>query len=482
MIQSPLLQTFGCYIAGTWRTASQGRTIAVVNPATGEHLADVPNMDATDAMEAVKSCETALADVPDIDARRAWLTQIDALLTSHRSELAPIITQEQGKPLKESLAEVDYAAGFFRVAANHIDHIRDRTLDEIIRNARWTVRHTPAGVAGLITPWNFPLAMLAKKLSSAMAAGCPSVTKPADLTPLTLIALWHLLERLNLPPGFANLITGDAAPIGDLFCAHPAVRIISFTGSTVVGKRLMSNVAPHVKRLSLELGGNAPFMVFDDADVEKAADALVANKFRCAGQTCVCANRVLVQRGIEQRFTDAVAIRVGKLRVGNGMADGVDIGPLINRRAWDKVEQHVRDALEKGAQKIIGEQPSRPSDDFGCFYSPQIISGVTREMLVSQEETFGPVIAITSFDDDDDGIALANETPFGLASYFFTPNPSRAQRISRALRFGHVGVNTGSGPIPEAPFGGMNQSGFGREGALEGILEFCEVQVVATED
>lgn len=477
MLESSLLSNIGCFIDGTWRKASD-KLIDVLNPATGEMLASVPDLGARETVEAIEAAALAMRETIPVDVRRRWLLGIVKLLNDHREELARIITLEQGKPLKESVGEVDYAAGFFRVATEHLYALTDRELPGTIRDARWTVRHAPAGVAGLITPWNFPLAMLAKKLAGAIAAGCASVTKPADLTPLTSVALWHLMESLDMPRGFVNLITGAAKPIGDTLCAHPAVRVISFTGSTGVGKLLMQNVAPHVKRLSLELGGNAPFIVLEDADIEKAADALVASKFRCAGQTCVCANRVLVHLDIEQAFTDAVVSRVAKLKVGDGMDATVDLGPLINRAGWDKVARHLEDALRRGGKRVFGTDPQPPTGQRACFFSPQVVTGITPDMLVSQEETFGPLVAITTFADEQTAIDLANGTPYGLASYVFSRDASRAQRLSRALRFGHVGVNTGSGPIPDAPFGGMKQSGFGREGALEGVLEFCEVQTV----
>jgi succinate-semialdehyde dehydrogenase/glutarate-semialdehyde dehydrogenase len=377
------------------------------------------------------------------------------------------------------VGEVEYAAGFFAFFARAMDELSPREVPERIRNLRWTVHHRPAGVVGLITPWNFPLAMLAKKLAPALASGCAAVVKPAELTPLTCVALWQLLERVELPPGQANLVIGRPAPIGDVLCAHPAVRLISFTGSTAVGKLLIQNTAPHVKRLALELGGNAPYIVMDDADVDAAADALMANKFRCAGQTCVCANRVYVQAGALEAFAGAVSERVRRLRVGNGMEPGTDIGPLINRAGYEKVRRHVSDALRHGAERVVGTEQPPLENYWGAFYAPTVLTGVNEQMLLSREETFGPVIAVQAFETEEQIVRSANGTAYGLAAYLFSRDTERAQRLAARLRFGHVGLNTGTGPTPEVPFGGMKQSGFGREGGLEGLHEFCEPQAVA---
>jgi succinate-semialdehyde dehydrogenase/glutarate-semialdehyde dehydrogenase len=273
---------------------------------------------------------------------------------------------------------------------------------------------------------------------------------------------------------------GRPRPIGDTLCSHPSVRIISFTGSTEVGKVLMANVAPHVKRLALELGGNAPYIVMGDADLATAADALMANKFRCAGQTCVCANRVYVHRDVAESFTRQMAERVGKLHVGNGLEAHTDIGPLINRAAFDKVDRHVRDAVERGAKRVVGGDRPRPQNEWGAFFTPTVLAGTTSEMLVAKDETFGPVVAIATFESDEQAVALANSTPYGLAAYLFTADAARAERMAARLRFGHVGLNSGTGPAPQAPFGGMKQSGFGREGGVEGMIEFCETQVIAS--
>lgn len=478
MLESPLLRNVGGYIGGRW-VVSGPMTFTVVNPATGEPLATVPDLGAEAADRAVEAAAQAQARPPTVDARRGWLVAIHDALLAHRPELARIITLEQGKPLKESLVEVEYAAGFFKYFASILDALAPRELPQRIRNARWTVHHRPTGMAALITPWNFPIAMLAKKLAPALAAGCATITKPADLTPLTSVALWHLLESIGLPPGWANLIVGRPAPIGRVLCEHPSVRLISFTGSTEVGRTLAAQCAPHVKRLALELGGNAPFIVMDDADLRSAVDALMANKFRCAGQTCVCANRVLVQRGAVEPFTRLVAERVARLKVGDGQVDGTDIGPLINASAVAKVRRHVDDAVSRGARVVAsaGNVDSNLAAR-GNFFPPCVLTDLPEDAVMLREETFGPVVGVAPFDTDEQAVERANGTLYGLAAYLFTGDHARAERLAARLQFGHVGVNTATGPTPEAPFGGFKQSGFGREGGLEGLLEFTEPQTV----
>jgi succinate-semialdehyde dehydrogenase/glutarate-semialdehyde dehydrogenase len=341
------------------------------------------------------------------------------------------------------------------------------------------VHHRPAGVVGLITPWNFPLAMLAKKLAAALGAGCASVVKPAELTPLSCVALWKLLEQIGLPKGIANLVVGAPKAIGETLCSSDQVRLISFTGSTAVGRLLYAQSAGSLKRLSLELGGNAPFIVFDDASIESTVEALVANKFRCAGQTCVCTNRVYLQRKIRAAFVEALVERVQRIKVGNGLEPGIDIGPLINRDSFRKVSRHVADAVRKGAKRVAGTTPKEPREDWGFFFPPTVLTGAKPEMLVFREETFGPLISIADFSSEEEVIKAANSTPYGLAAYVFTSDLERADRVAAALSFGHLAVNSGAGPVPEAPFGGFKQSGFGREGGIEGLIEFCEPQSVA---
>jgi succinate-semialdehyde dehydrogenase / glutarate-semialdehyde dehydrogenase len=476
---SPLLTNLGGYVDGRWFPGNESRSFSVINPATGEHLADLPSMGGPETTRAVEAAARALPTVPGVEHRREWLEQIARLLLDAKPELARIITLEQGKPLRESAAEVEYAAGFFSYFARHIHRLEPEVAAEDVKGCRWTVRHRPAGVVGLITPWNFPLGMLAKKLAAAIATGCTAVVKPASQTPLTTVALWGILETLGLPEGMLNLVVGPAGAIADVLCSHPLVRLISFTGSTEVGRQLIARTAPHVKRLSLELGGNAPFIVFEDANIAAAADGLMASKFRASGQTCVCANRVFVHERTAPEFVDAIVERVERLKVGDGMDPETDVGPLINREGFDKVSQHVQEAIRSGATRLVGTDPPRPEHDWGCFYPPTVLIGVRPEMRVAREETFGPVVAIARFTDGHDVVRLANATEFGLASYVFTRDAARADRVAAELHFGYVGLNTGTGPTPEAPFGGMKHSGFGREGGMDGLYEFTETQTVA---
>jgi succinate-semialdehyde dehydrogenase/glutarate-semialdehyde dehydrogenase len=460
---------------------TKGRqTFDVRNPATGELLARLPVMGAKETAAAIAAAAASFRHAPaSPEVRAGWLRSIVGLLKENREELARIITLEQGKPLAESRTEVDYSSGFFRFFAENIGALAPRRLAAPIHGCEWTVHLRPAGVVGLITPWNFPLAMLAKKLAAALAAGCPSVVKPAELTPLTCVALWNLLGKIGLPPGHASLVVGHPKAIGDALCRDERVRLISFTGSTAVGRLLFAQSAGTLKRLSLELGGNAPFIVFDDAAIEPAVDALITNKFRCAGQTCVCTNRVYLHRRIRAAFIEALVARIGRLKVGNGLEPGTDIGPLINRDGFRKVSRHVADAVRRGAKRVAGITPKEPKEDWGFFFPPTVLTGVRPDMLVFREETFGPLISIADFTTEKEVIEAANGTPYGLAAYVFGRDLERTQRVAAGLSFGHVAINSGVGPTPEVPFGGFKQSGFGREGGLEGLLEFCEPQSVA---
>lgn len=479
MIESPLLPHLSAYINGRWTSGSGDRHIQVDNPATGEALAQIPAVAAAETTDAVAAANRALAQPIELNKRRQWLLQIEKALLDNKEELGRILTLEHGKPWPEAQVEVEYSAGFFRYSADNLDALKPRQLSERPRGMQWTVHYRPAGVAALITPWNFPIGMIAKKLAPALAAGCPSVIKPSSKTPLTMIALFTLLDReLDLPPGMVNLVIGPAGVIGDTLCTHPDVQVVSFTGSTEVGRDLMALCAPQVKKVALELGGNAPFIVFADADLDHAADQLMANKFRGAGQTCVCANRILVQRQVQESFAAKVAERVRALEIGDGMKPGTDIGPLIDSGGFNKVRRHVEESIAKGARLVAGELPPPATENWGCFYPPSVLTEVTDDMVVQHEETFGPLVPIMPFDDEDELIRIANDTEFGLASYLFTADDARAQRIIRQLRFGHVGYNTGTGPTPEAPFGGMKQSGIGREGGVEGLFEFIEAQTV----
>lgn len=474
-----MFEPLGGYVDGRWITGTPHGSFVVRNPATGELLAALPVMAEAETTAAIEAAERAWQISAPLETRRAWLEGIRDRLLAHQETLARIITLENGKPLREARAEVEYAAGFFGFFATQLHRLEPEVLPGKPPATQWTVLHRPAGVVGLITPWNFPLAMLAKKFAAALAAGCAAVIKPALPTPLSAIALAHLAEQTGVPPGRVNLVLGPPEPIAAVLCRHPALRLISFTGSTAVGRRLLAQTAPHVKRLTLELGGHAPFLVFEDAELSAAVEALLANKFRAGGQTCICTNRVYVHERVAEPFLTSLTERVARLRVGNGLDPQTDIGPLINRAAFDKVAAHVRDALERGARRLTGYELPRPEHDWGAFYPPTVLSGVTAEMLVCREETFGPVVPVATFASEEEALAAANDTPYGLAAYFFTRDTARAERCVAQLRFGHIGWNTGSGPRPETPFGGMKQSGFGREGGWHGLLEFCEPQVVA---
>jgi succinate-semialdehyde dehydrogenase/glutarate-semialdehyde dehydrogenase len=473
------LENAGGFIAGRWITDSSEGSFEVVNPSTGAVLARLPNMGAAETTIAIEAAARSLVPDEPLLERRRWLTGIHDRLLAEKEEFARLITCENGKPLKEAITEVEYTCGFFRFFAEQIHRIEPERLPVPVRRCVWTTYQRPAGVAGLIAPWNFPLAMLGKKVAPALAAGCGAIVKPAQKTLLSMIALCRIADQSGVPPGRLNVVVGRAAPIGETLCSHPTVRLISFTGSTEVGEWLAVKSAPHLKRLALELGGNAPFVVLEDANLEVAADALLANKFRAGGQTCVCANRVYVQERVARAFIDLVAARVCKLRVGDGQDPATDIGPLIDRAQFEKVARHVRDALQRGARRIVGHDPAPPDRDWGAFFPPTVLTGVTCDMLVCREETFGPVIAIATFADEKEVITAANSTCYGLAAYVFSENARRLDRLVPQLQFGHVGLNTGTGPTPEAPFGGFKRSGFGREGGLEGLLEYCEPQVLA---
>lgn len=476
MIESPLLQSLGGYIEGRWCDADSGERFAVTNPVDGAHLADVAAMGPAETRRAIAAAEAALGHPASIAQRRDWLLAIDAALRAHREEIGRILCMEHGKPWKEAQGEVDYAAGFFRYAGEHVEELGPRTLSERPKDCSWTVHYRPAGVVGLITPWNFPIGMIAKKLSAALAADCASVIKPSSKTPLTMIALFQLLEReIDLPAGKANLVTGAAGPITDTLFEAPSVRVLSFTGSTEVGRELISKAAPGIKRLTLELGGNAPYIVLDDADLERAADQLIGNKFRGGGQTCVCANRIFVHERVAEAFADKVAERVRGMRVGDGLEPETDLGPLIDENAVGKVRRHVDDAIARGAKQVVQGDVSGLA---GTFYPPTVLLNVPAEAACYREETFGPLVPIITFRDDDEVVAAANDTDFGLACYVFTADRERGRSVIARLHFGHAALNSGTGPTPEAPFGGMKQSGYGREGGLEGLFEFTEAQTV----
>ncbi|WP_323750568.1 NAD-dependent succinate-semialdehyde dehydrogenase [Marinobacter sp.] len=478
MIESPLLQNVKGYIGGRWVDNDGGNTFVVFNPATRERIAEVPSMPENDILAAVEAGKSALrlATPWPIETRRKWLEDIRDALKENKAEIGRILCMEHGKPLAEAQGEAEYAAGFFDYCAKHIEALDAHTIPEKPKDCTWTVHYRPVGVVGLIVPWNFPIGMIAKKLSAALAAGCPSVIKPASETPLTMVALFTLMDKLDLPDGMVNLVMGKASVIGKVLCEHQDVPMISFTGSTEVGRKLVLDTADQVKKLALELGGNAPYIIFDDADLDAAADNLIANKFRGGGQTCVCANRVFIHEDVAEVFAEKLSARIGRMTVGDGMKDGVDIGPLVNQAGFDKVKRHLEDALNKGAILVAGKVPGELGD--GLFFPPTAVMGVTRDMCCYREETFGPLVPMALFRTEEEVVEAGNDTEFGLASYVFTADAERAQRVAAGLRFGHVGWNTGTGPTPEAPFGGMKASGIGREGGLEGLFEFVEAQTV----
>ncbi|SDI70954.1 NAD-dependent succinate-semialdehyde dehydrogenase [Billgrantia gudaonensis] len=464
------------YIAGQWRRTE--RRFTVTDPATGDTLAEVPDLTADDAREAVAAAESAWPAWRRRTAKqragllRAWF---DAIMT-HQEPLARLMTREQGKPLAESRGEVAYGASFVEFYAEEAKRMAGETLPGHGADKRILVFREPIGVVAAITPWNFPLAMITRKCAPALAAGCPVVIKPAEATPLTALALAKLAEDVGFPAGVINVITAEnPAAVGEVLTTDPRVRKISFTGSTAVGKRLLAQCAGTVKKASMELGGNAPFIVFDDADLDDAVEGAVASKYRNSGQTCVCTNRLLVQAGVYDAFVEKLAARVAELKVGNGLDEGVAQGPLINAAAVDKVREHIADALEKGGRLVCGGESH---DLGGTFFQPTVIADVTPAMRVAREETFGPLAPVFRFDDDAEAIALANATEFGLAAYFYARDYRRIWHVMEGLEYGMVAVNEGILSTELAPFGGVKESGLGREGSHHGLDEFTELKYV----
>jgi succinate-semialdehyde dehydrogenase/glutarate-semialdehyde dehydrogenase len=461
-----------CYIGGAWTGEPAD---AVDNPATGELVGRVPHFGETEAVRAVEAAEEAFKTWSRSLAKersrilRRWFE----LILENKEDLALLMTSEQGKPLTEARGEVDYAASFVEFYAEEAKRVYGETIPSHRADARIVVIKQPIGVIAAITPWNFPAAMITRKVAPALAAGCTAVIKPAPETPLTALALAALAERAGIPPGVLNIITGDAPAIGGVLTSHPAVRFVGFTGSTEVGKLLMRQSASTVKKVALELGGNAPFIVFDDADIEAAADGAIVSKFRNMGQTCVCANRIYAQAGIYDEFVAALAKKVMDLKVGNGVEVGVTQGPLITMDAIDKVERHIADAVGQGARVVVGGKRHALG---GSFFEPTVLANVSTRMLVTREETFGPVAPVYRFEDEADVIAQANATEYGLAAYFYARDLGRVFRVAEALEYGMVGVNTGLVATEVAPFGGVKESGIGREGSHHGLEEFVEMK------
>ena len=476
-LKDPSLLRQQAYIDGAWIDADNGETVAVLNPATGEQLATVPHMGAPETRRAIEAANTAWPAWRKKTAkeRAAILRKWSDLMLENADDLALLMTLEQGKPLKEAKGEIQYAASFFEWFAEEAKRIAGETLASPWAHSRMIVTKEPIGVCAAITPWNFPAAMITRKVAPALAAGCPIVLKPAELTPLSALALAELAERAGVPPGVFSVVIGDAKAIGGEMTANPTVRKLSFTGSTPVGRLLMEQSAPTVKKLSLELGGNASFIVFDDADIDAAVEGAIASKYRNAGQTCVCANRLYVQDGVYDEFARKLAAAVGKLKVGNGVEDGVTTGPLIEEKAVVKVEQHIEDALGKGARVLVGGKRHALGHS---FFEPTVLADVTTDMVVAREETFGPLAPLFRFKTEEEVIKLANDTEFGLASYFYARDIGRVWRVAEAIETGMVGVNTGLISSEVAPFGGVKQSGLGREGSTYGMDDYLVVKYI----
>ncbi|MEZ5500885.1 MAG: NADP-dependent succinate-semialdehyde dehydrogenase [Steroidobacteraceae bacterium] len=476
-IKDPALLRQQCYIDGSWRDAAGGDKLTINNPASGAPLGSVPQLSApeTDAVIAAAARAQPAWAARTAKDRANVLRRWFELMMANADDLATIMTAEQGKPLAEARGEVAYAAAFVEWFAEEGKRIYGDIIPAHQPDKRILVLRQPIGVVAAITPWNFPAAMITRKAAPALAAGCSFVCKPAEQTPFSALAMAELAARAGVPAGVFNVITGDAATIGGALTASSTVRKLSFTGSTAIGKLLMAQCAGTVKKLSLELGGNAPFIVFDDADLDAAVEGAIASKYRNTGQTCVCANRLLVQAGVYERFAAKLVAAVEKLRVGDGLKGATDQGPLIDGDALAKVEEHIADALAKGAKVATG---GRRHELGGTFYQPTVLTHVTPEMRVAREETFGPVAPLFRFASEDEAMALANDTEFGLAAYFYTRDLARSWRVQERLEYGIVGVNTGIISTEVAPFGGIKESGIGREGSRYGIDDYTEIKYV----
>lgn len=465
----------GCYVGGEWRKAASGESFAVKNPATGEVLTSVPSFDAADTRLTIELAERAWHRWRNHTGKeratllRNWFT----LIVDHADDLALLMTMEQGKPLPEARGEVIYAASFVEWFAEEAKRIYGDVMQHPQPDKRIVVLKQGVGVCAAITPWNFPAAMITRKCAPALAAGCPVVVKPAEQTPLTALALAELAHRAELPAGVFNVITGVPEVVGGELTGNPKVRKVSFTGSTEVGKKLMAQCAETIKKISLELGGNAPFIVFDDADLDAAVQGVMASKYRNMGQTCVCANRIFVQEPVYDEFASRLTAAVAELTVGNGLDRGVQQGPLIDEFAVRKVEAHIADAVAHGAAVMVG---GNRHDLGGTFFQPTVLTNVSSTMQLNREETFGPVAPLLQFRDEDEAVRIANSTRYGLAAYFYSRDISRVWRVAEELEFGIVGINEGIISNEVAPFGGVKESGLGREGSRYGIEEYLEIK------
>jgi len=469
-------------IGGSWIDATGGARFDVTDPATGNKVGSMPNGTEADVKAAIDAAAAALPgwrSTPAIQRARI-LRKAAELMRERAEEIATAMTSEQGKALAEAKGEVEYAASFFEWFAGEAERVYGEVVPPMNTNNRVLVLRQPVGVVAAITPWNFPAAMMTRKLGPAMAAGCTSVVKPASATPLTAALVLRCIEDAGAPAGVVNLVTSrDAGMVANTIFTDGRVKKISFTGSTEIGKDLIRASAEQVKRLSLELGGHAPYIIFDDADLDEAVEGLIASKYRNAGQTCVCANRAFVQRGVYDAFLAKLTAKVEAMKVGHGLAEGTVIGPLIDSRAVDKADEHVQDAVAKGAKLVTGGQRLTEGEFAkGAFYAPTILDGVTKEMDIFYEETFGPVAGLTVFDTEDEVIELANDSIYGLASYFHTKDYARLMRVAERLEYGIVGANAGIISAANVPFGGVKQSGYGREGGSVGIDEYLDVKYV----
>jgi succinate-semialdehyde dehydrogenase/glutarate-semialdehyde dehydrogenase len=476
-LKDPTLLRQQAYINGQWSDADNGATLAVTNPATGEQLGTIPLMGAAETRRAIAAANAAWPAWRKKSARERAiiLRKWNDLILENTEDLAQLMTAEQGKPLAESRGEVAYGASFIEWFGEEAKRVAGETLASPWQDRRLLVTKEPIGVCAAITPWNFPIAMITRKAGPALAAGCPMVLKPAESTPYCALALAVLAERAGVPPGVFSVVTGTPKDIGAEMTSNPTVRKLTFTGSTAVGRLLMEQSAKTIKKLSLELGGNAPFIVFDDADLDAAVEGALASKYRNAGQTCVCANRIYVQDGVYEQFAEKLVAAVGKLKVGNGAEPGVTQGPLIDEKAVQKVEQHVADALAKGGRLLTGGKRHELGHS---FFQPTVIADVSNDMIVATEETFGPLAPLFRFKTDEEAIALANDTEFGLASYFYSRDIGRIWRVAEGLESGMVGVNTGLISNEIAPFGGVKQSGLGREGSHYGLDDFLVIKYI----
>ena len=474
-LKDPHLFRQQCYIDGKWSDADSGKTVTVSNPANGEILGSIPNMGTDETRRAIAAANAALPGwrAKTAKERSTILRKWFELMMLHQEDLAKLMTAEQGKPLSESRGEIAYAASFIEWFAEEGKRIYGDTIPQHQADKRIVVLKEPIGVCAAITPWNFPAAMITRKAGPALAAGCTMVVKPATATPYSALAMAELAERAGVPRGVLSVVTGSALAIGGEMTSNPIVRKLTFTGSTEIGKKLMEQCAATVKKTSMELGGNAPFIVFDDADLDAAVEGAIISKFRNNGQTCVCANRILVQDKVYDAFAEKLAAKVKTLKVGNGMDEGVTTGPLIDAKAVAKVQEHISDAVAKGARVLAGGKPHALG---GLFFEPTVLSGVNTGMKVTREETFGPVAPLFRFNTEAEAIQMANDTEFGLASYFYGRDIGRIWRVAEALEYGIVGINTGLISTEVAPFGGVKESGIGREGSKYGIEDFLVIK------